>query len=132
MPEMLNMVCFQVLGCDSTVAFATQAGQLELNVMMPVMAWNVLFAETILTNALGVFTNKCVAGIRANPDACRYFLDRSVGLATILNPHIGYAAAAEIAKESTQAGRPIRDLVLERGLMSAEEMDRVIGDTYQT
>jgi aspartate ammonia-lyase len=131
MAEMMNMVCFQVVGCDSTVAIATQAGQLELNVMMPVMAWNVLFAETILTNALGVFTDKCVKGITADEEQCRCFLDRSVGLATILNPHIGYSAAADIAKESVATGKPIRELVLKRGLMTEDEMNRVIGDTYQ-
>jgi aspartate ammonia-lyase len=132
MAEMLNMVCFQVMGCDATIAFAVQAGQLELNVMMPVMAWNLLLAETILTNAVRVFTDRCVVGIEADPDQCRYFLDRSVGLATILNPLIGYAAAAEIAKESESSGRSIRELVRERNLLSDEQMDAIIGDTKQT
>jgi aspartate ammonia-lyase len=132
MSEMLNMVCFQVLGCDAAIAFATQAGQLELNVMMPVMAWNLLLAETILTNALRVFTERCVAGIQADPEQCAYFLHRSVGLATILNEKIGYNAAAEVAKESVKTGRSIRELVLERGLLTGEEMDAVIGDTRQT
>ena len=132
MAEMLNMVCYQVLGCDATIAYATQAGQLELNVMMPVMSWNLLLAETILTNALRVFTDKCVVGIAADPEQCAYFLGRSVGLATILNEKIGYNAAAEIAKESVRTGRSIRELVLERGLLTGEQMDAVIGDTRQT
>ena len=100
--------------------------------MMPVMAWNLLFAETILTNALGVFTDKCLLGITADEAQCRYFLDRSVGLATILNPYIGYAAAAEIAKESVATGRSIRELVRERGLLTDAQMDEIIGDTRQT
>lgn len=132
MAEMLTMVCFQVVGCDATIAIAVQAGQLELNVMMPVMAWNLLFAETILASAVRVFAEKCVAGIEADPEQCRYFLDRSVGLATILNPTIGYAAAAEVAKESVKTGRSIRQLVLERDLLTNEQMDAIIGDTRQT
>jgi aspartate ammonia-lyase len=132
MAEMLNMVCFQVLGCDTAIAYAVQAGQIDLNVMMPVMAWNMLLSETILTNALRVFTDKCVSGIQADPARASYFLDRSVGLATILNPKIGYSAAAEIAKESVTTGRSIRELVLERGLLSEAEMDGLISDTYQT
>jgi aspartate ammonia-lyase len=132
MAEMLNMVCFQVLGCDTAIAYALQAGQMELNVMMPVMAWNLLLSETILTNALHVFTDRCVAGITADPAQSTYFLDRSVGLATILNPKIGYSAAAEVAKESVAGGKSIRELVLERGLLTNPEMDALIGDTYQT
>ena len=132
MAEMLNMVCYQVLGCDTTIAYANQAGQLELNVMMPVMAWNLLLSETILTNALGVFADRCIAGITADPEQCRYWLDRSVSLVTILNEKIGYNAAAEIAKESVKTGRSIREMVLERGLMTDEEMDAIIGDTRQT
>ncbi|MES2463117.1 MAG: aspartate ammonia-lyase [Armatimonadota bacterium] len=132
MAEMLNMVCFQVVGCDAAIAYAVQAGQMELNVMMPVMAWNLLLAETILANALRVFTGKCVAGITADPAQATYFLDRSVGLATILNPKIGYSAAAEVAKESVASGRSIRELVLERGLLTQTEIDSLIGDTYQT
>jgi aspartate ammonia-lyase len=132
MAEMLNMVCYQVLGCDATIAFATQAGQLELNVMMPVMAWNLLLAETILRNALHVFTERCVVGITADPAQCGYFLDRSVGLATILNETIGYDAAAQVAKDSVATGKSIRELVLERGLLTGAEMDAIVGDTRQT
>jgi aspartate ammonia-lyase len=132
MGEMLAMVCFQVLGCDTTIAYALQAGQLELNVMMPAMAWNLLHAETILTNGLHVFTDRCVAGITADEAQCAYFLHRSVGLATILNPLIGYAAAAEVAKESVASGRSIREIVLERGLLTAEALDAAMADTEQT
>jgi aspartate ammonia-lyase len=132
MAEMLNMVCYQVLGCDTTIAYATQAGQLELNVMMPVMAWNLLLAETILRNALHVFTERCVVGITADPAQCGYFLDRSVGLATILNETIGYDAAAQVAKDSVATGKSIRELVLERGLLTGAEMDAIVGDTRQT
>ncbi len=100
--------------------------------MMPVMSWNLLLSETIMTNALRVFNDRCVVGIQADPAQCEYFLGRSVGLATILNEKIGYNAAAEIAKESVKTGQSIRELVLERGLLTNEQMDSVIGDTRQT
>jgi aspartate ammonia-lyase len=125
-PEMVNQVCFQVIGCDSTVCAAADAGQLELNVMMPVIAWNALHASTILRNAVDVLRLRCVDGIEADEARCRELLDRSTAVATALSPYIGYAATAEIAKESVRSGRRIRDLVLERGLMDAAQLDRVL------
>ena len=126
MAEVTDMVCFQVMGCDLTVALAAQAGQLELNVMMPVIAYNLLFSLEILKNCLRQFTRCCVAGISANEGRCRDFLDQSVGLATVLAPNIGYAAAAEVAKESAQSGKSIRQVILERGILSAEALDQVL------
>ncbi|HEY9856438.1 MAG TPA: aspartate ammonia-lyase [Stenomitos sp.] len=119
-PEMLNQVCFQVIGCDATVAAAAGAGQLELNVMMPVIAHNVLMAMRLLTNAVRVFTERCVSGIEADADRCRAYAENSVGLATVLNPVIGYAAAAEVAKTSTKTGTPIPDVVRAMGLLSED------------
>ena len=116
-PEMVNQVCFQVIGCDATIAVACEAGQLELNVMMPVIAWNALHASTILREALKVFRLRCVAGITADEGRARELLDRSTAAATALSPYIGYAATAEIAKESVKSGKSIRELVLERGLL---------------
>jgi len=125
-PEMVNQVCFQVMGCDSTVAIACEAGQLELNVMMPVIAWNALHASSILREAIKVFRLRCVDGIVADEARARELLDRSTAAATALSPYIGYAATAEIAKESVKTGRPIRDLVLERGLLDAQRLDEIL------
>jgi aspartate ammonia-lyase len=125
-PEMVNQVCFQVFGCDATVAAACDAGQLELNVMMPVIAWNSLHASTILREAMRALREKCVDGIVANEARARELLDRSTAAATALSPHIGYAATAEIAKESVRTGRPIRDLVLERGLLEKSQLDDIL------
>jgi aspartate ammonia-lyase len=125
-PEMVNQVCFQVMGCDSTVAVACEAGQLELNVMMPLIAWNALHASSILREAMKVFRLRCVDGIVADEARARELLDRSTAAATALSPYIGYAATAEIAKESVKTGRPIRDLVLERGLLDAQRLDDIL------
>jgi aspartate ammonia-lyase len=124
--EMVNQVCFQVMGCDATVMLAADAGQLELNVMMPVIAWNALHASTILREAMNAFRTDCVDGITANPERARELLDRSTAAATALSPHIGYAATAEIAKEAVKTGRPIRDLVLERGLLDRKQLDDIL------
>jgi aspartate ammonia-lyase len=125
-PEMVNQVCFQVMGCDATVAIASEAGQLELNVMMPVIAWNALHASTILREAMKVFRMRCVDGITVNDARARELLERSTAAATALSPYIGYAATAEIAKEAVKSGRPIRELVLERGLLPAERLDEIL------
>ena len=109
-----------------TVAIACEAGQLELNVMMPVIAWNALHASSILREALKVFRLRCVDGIVADEARARELLDRSTAAATALSPYIGYAATAEIAKESVTTGRPIRDLVLERGLLDAQRLDEIL------
>jgi aspartate ammonia-lyase len=125
-PEMVNQVCFQVMGCDMTVALACEAGQLELNVMMPVIAWNAVHASTILREALKVFRSRCVTGIVANEARARELLDRSTAAATALSPYIGYAATADIAKEAVSSGRSIRDLVLERKLLPQEKLDAIL------
>lgn len=125
-PEMVNQVCYQVMGCDTTVAMACEAGQLELNVMMPVIAWNALHASTILRQAMKVLRTRCVDGITANESRARELLDRSTAVATALSPYIGYAATAEIAKESLKSGKSIRELVLERGLLDKEKLDAIL------
>ncbi len=125
-PEMVNQVCFQVMGCDTTVALACEAGQLELNVMMPVIAWNALHAATILREAIKVLRLRCVDGITANEARARELLERSTATATALSPYIGYAATAEIATASVATGRTIRELVLERGLLDAARLDEIL------
>ena len=125
-PEMVNQVCFQVSGCDMTIAMAAEAGQLELNVMMPVIAWNALHASTILRESIRTLTTLTVDGLTANPDRARELLERSTAAATALSPHIGYAATAEIAKESVKTGKSIRELVLARGLLDAKQLDAIL------
>jgi aspartate ammonia-lyase len=131
-PEMVNQVCFQVIGCDTTVMIAAEAGQLELNVMMPVIAWNALHASTILRTAMDALRTRTVDGIEADQARCRELVDRSTAVATALSPYIGYAATAEIAKESVRTGAAIRTLVLERGLMDAAQLDRVLSAEAMT
>ena len=125
-PEMVNQVCFQVIGCDTTVAVASEHGQLELNVMMPVIAHNLLLSMIILTNAAATLTERCVKGIEAHEDMCAYWVERSAALATALMPHIGYAKAAEISKQSVKEGVLIRDLVKREGLLPADEIDEIL------
>jgi aspartate ammonia-lyase len=126
MAEMMDMVCFQAIGCDMTILLAAQAGQLELNVMMPVVAFNLLHEIEIITNALNVFTQRCLAGIRADAAQCQAFAEASMSVVTVLNPHIGYAAAAEVAKESLASGKSIRRIVLEKGFLPEEKLDKIL------
>jgi aspartate ammonia-lyase len=125
-PEMVNQVCFQVMGLDTTVAIASEHGQLELNVMMPVIAFNVLLAMRIMTNAANVLTEKCVKGIEAHRDMCAYWVERSAALATALAPQIGYAKAAELSKQSVKENILIRDLVKRANILPADQVDEVL------
>jgi len=125
-PEMVNQVCFQVIGCDTTVAIAAEHGQLELNVMMPVIGHNILLAMTILTNAARVLAERTVRGITANEEMCAYWVERSAALATALMPHIGYARAAEISKQSVKEGVLIRDLVERDKILPEDQIDDVL------
>lgn len=129
MAEVTSMVAFQVIGADTTVTMAAQAGQMELNVMMPVIAFNLLFSLEILKNAVHQLNEKCIKGITANEDRCRFFLEQSVGLATVLAPHVGYAAAAEVAKESMQTGQSIKDIIIARDLLSRQRLEEIL-DPY--
>jgi len=125
-PEMVNQVCYQVMGCDTTVGIAAEHGQLELNVMMPVIAFNVLLAAKILTSSAVVFADRCVRGIEANPEMCEYWVERSAALATALAPHVGYERAAELSKRSVKEGVLIRDLVRREGILPSDEVDEVL------
>jgi fumarate hydratase class II len=126
MAEMVNQVCYQVIGCDTTVAMAAEGGQLELNVMMPVIAWNAIHAANILREAITAFRVRCVDGMTANEGHARELLEHSTATATALSPYIGYAMTAEIAKEAVASGRSIRDLVRERGLLDEASLDRIL------
>jgi aspartate ammonia-lyase len=125
-PEMVNQVCFQVMGLDTTVSIAAEHGQLELNVMMPVIAHNILLSMRILTNTARIFTEKCVVGIEANRDMLAYWVERSAALATALMPHIGYARAAELSKQSVKEGVLVRDMVKRDKLLPADQIDDVL------
>ncbi|MGA2791499.1 MAG: aspartate ammonia-lyase [Candidatus Bathyarchaeia archaeon] len=124
--EMLNMVCFEVIGNDVTVMMAAQASQLELDVMMPVIAYDLTQSLMILTNAVRVFNERLVKGIKANEERCTALLEKSAGVALVLNPFIGYERAAEVAKEALTRGVPLREVVLERGLLSAHQLDEIL------
>lgn len=126
------MVGFQVIGNDTAVAFAVQAGQLELNVMMPAMAYNVLQSITILRNMLAQFDQRCVAGITANQARCELYAQSTVSLATALNPYIGYARAAEIVKESVATGRSIVAIALEKKLLTPEQVAEILDPVRMT
>jgi len=130
--EMTDMVCFQVMGNDLVIATAAQAGQLELNTMMPVIAFNLLMSLTILNNALMVLRERCIEGITANEERCRWYVEHSVSLVTALNPKIGYARAAEIAKRAMAKGKTIRETIQEEGLLTNEELTEVMDTRAMT
>ena len=126
MLEMVNMVCYQIMGSDTTISYAVQAGQLELNVMMPVIAYNILFSIEIMTSALHELRTRCIEGLAANRERCRYLLEKSLGLATALNTIIGYSKAAEVAAEASKSGRSIIEIIREKRILSDEEVRRVL------
>jgi aspartate ammonia-lyase len=123
---MAAMVGFQVVGNDAAVAMAVQAGQLELNVMMPTMAYSVLQSVGILTNALRELDVRCVRGITANVARCEWYAQSTVALATALNPYIGYAKAAELVKESVAGGRSVIEVAREKGVLSEEQIKEIL------
>jgi aspartate ammonia-lyase len=125
MLECMNQVLFHIIGADTAVAYASQAGQLELNVMMPMMAFEISFSIEILKNYLPVFVAKCIRGIEANRERCEAYYISSPSLATALNPLIGYAAAAELAKESAKTGKRIPDMLREKGLLPEEKIAEI-------
>jgi aspartate ammonia-lyase len=125
MLECMNQVLFHIIGADTAIAYAAQAGQLELNVMMPLMAFEITFSIEILKNFLPVFVEKCIKGIEADRARCEAYYISSPSLATALNPIIGYAAAAEIAKESAKSGKTIPDLLRERKLLPEEKIREI-------
>jgi aspartate ammonia-lyase len=124
--EMVNQVCYQALGLDHTVALAAEAGQLELNVMMPVITHNIVFALVIVGNATRVFAERCVDGIEADAAQCAYWLERSPALVTALAPRIGYAEAAKLAKEAVSTGLTVKQLLEKKKLLPQEELEQVL------
>jgi aspartate ammonia-lyase len=124
--EMVNQVCYQALGCDTTVAAAAEAGQLELNVMMPVITHNIVFAIQILAAATRVFDTACVRGIEADEKQCAHWLERSPALVTALAPKLGYAESARLAKEAIATGLTVKELVTQKKILEGRELEQVL------
>lgn len=126
MAEVLNQSAFQVAGNDLTISMACEAGQFELNVMEPVIVFNLLQSIKIMTNVFTVFRKHCLSGITANEGRMEDYVNHSVGIITAINPHVGYETAASIAREAITTGRPVREIVLERGVLTSEELDLIL------
>lgn len=126
MLEMLNMVCFQVLGCDLVVSGAAQAGQLELNVMMPVIVFNLDFMITLLANALNEVRRRCIQGIKANRERCLAYAQQSLGVATALSPHIGYLRSAEVAEQALREGKSLAEVLESKGYLNKESIKAIL------
>jgi len=125
-PEVVNQVCFRIIGNDLTVSFAAEAGQLELNVMEPVLSFSIMESLQLLGNALDTLVKKCISGITANKEVCENMVKGSIGIVTALNPYIGYKNSSKIAKEALKTGRRVYDLVLEHQLLSKERLDEIL------
>ncbi|UJW58502.1 aspartate ammonia-lyase [Bacillus sp. A116_S68] len=126
MCEVINQISFQVIGNDHTISLASEAGQLELNVMEPVLVFNLLQSFSILKNGIHVFKEFAVDGIEANIERCGELVENSVGIITAINPHVGYETAARIAKEAITSKRPVREICLEKGILTEEELNRIL------
>jgi aspartate ammonia-lyase len=131
-PEVVNQVCFDIIGGDVTVTFAAEAGQLQLNVFEPIIAYRLLRGMIMLSRACDVLRTRCVEGITPNVERMRHFVEHSIGIVTALLPMLGYEKATEIAKEALESGRGVYELVRERGLMTKEELDRALNPEAMT
>lgn len=125
-PEVTNQVCFKVIGNDMTVSFAAEAGQLQLNVMEPVIAESIMESITWLTNAMNTLREKCIEGITVNKERCYEMVKNSIGIVTALNPIIGYKASTKVAKEALETNRSVYDIVLEHGILTKEQLDSAL------
>ena len=131
-PEVTNQVCFKVIGNDTTVCFAAEAGQLQLNVMEPIIVESILESQTWLINAMNTLRTRCIDGITVNAEHCYDMVKNSIGIVTALNPYIGYKASTKVAKEALETGRSVYDLVLEHGIMSKEKLDEALDPKAMT
>ena len=125
-PEVLNIVCFQVIGNDLAVTMAAEGGQLQLNAFEPLIAHNILSSMSLLTNAIGTFRERCIEGIEARPEQCAAHIEAGVSTVTALVPAIGYERAAALAKQALAEGRTVRELALLTGLLTAAQLDEVL------
>lgn len=131
-PEVVNQVAFEVIGNDITVTLAAEAGQLELNVMEPVIAYNLFTSLDMLGRACRALADRCVDGITANRDVCRSMVEHSIGLVTALNPYIGYERTSQVADEALKSGRSVAEIVLEKGYLSQAELDDILSPQNMT
>jgi aspartate ammonia-lyase len=131
-PEVVNQVCFDIIGSDVTVTLAAEAGQLQLNVFEPVIAYRLLYSIDTLKNACVVLRERCVTGITPNPSRMRQFVEHSIGIVTGLLPTIGYETATSVAKEALDTGRGVYEVVMARGLLTREQLDRVLDPDTMT
>jgi fumarate hydratase class II len=125
-PEAVMQVCAQVIGNDAAVAFSGALGNFELNVMLPVMARNLLESIRIMSNACRVFATKCIAGIEADAERCRFYAESSPAIGTSLNPYIGYEEVARVIKKAMAENKTLREVILEEGLMDEADVDRAL------
>lgn len=130
MAEVVNQVAFQVIGNDHTICLASEAGQLELNVMEPVLVFNLLQSISMMNNVFRAFREYCLEGITANEERMKEYVEKSAGVITAVNPHLGYEVAARIAREAILTGKSVRDLCLEKGVLTEEELDLIL-DPYE-
>ena len=131
-PEVVNQVCYQTIGNDLTVTLAAEAGQLQLNVMEPVIAFNLFQSVDMLIQAMIVLRERCIVGITANRDWIRFNLERSIGIVTALVPYIGYERATAVAREALETDRGVYELVLEKKWLSREELDDILSPASMT
>ena len=125
-PEVVNQICFQIIGNDVTVSMASEASELELNMAEPIIAFNLFFGLTLLRNAAIVLASRCIAGIEPNRERCREYVQNSIGLVTALNPVLGYEKSAAIAKEALKTGGSVYDLVIAKGWLTKEKLDELL------
>ena len=131
-PEVVNQVAFQVCGNDLTISLAVEAGQFELNVMEPVMAYNLFDSLTLLTNAVNTLNRNCISGIKANFERCQELVDNSIGIVTAISPHIGYEKACAIAREALASGTSVKKLIIEQNLLPSEQLDVILSPEEMT
>lgn len=132
MPELINQVAFQVIGNDNTICLASEAGQLELNVMEPVLVFNLLQSISIMNNGFDAFTKYCLEGIEANEERLKEYVEKSVGVITAVNPHLGYEVVSRIAREAIMTGKSVRELCLQYDVLTEEELDLILNPYEMT
>ena len=125
-PEVVNQIAFEVIGMDVTVTLAAEAGQLQLNVMEPIMAFELFMMLEMLKRGCRVLENRCIKGITANAERCRELVLNSIGIVTALNPIIGYEKSAEIAKQALETGKSVRDIVIDEGLIDTDKLEEIL------
>jgi len=130
--EVLNQTCYQVIGNDLTISLGVENGQFELNVMEPVIAYNLFNSMCYLKNAVNTFVDKLLVDLEVDTEQCEYWLERSVGIVTALLPHIGYENASALAKEALESDRSVKEIILEQGLLTKEEMDYILSPKEMT